>query len=46
VAIPWIEGKPTEKRSKSYGIATPVCALARNDVSLFSALNNNLLYQK
>ena len=44
VAIPRLEGKCIENCPKIYGIATPVCALVRNDVLLFSALNNNLHY--
>ena len=42
MAIPRLEGKCIENCPKIYGIATPVCALVRNDVLLFSVLNNNL----
>ena len=45
VAIPRLEGKCIENCPKIYGIATPVCALVRNDVLLFSTLNNNLSYK-
>ena len=46
MAIPRLEGKCIENCPKIYGIATPVCALVRNDVLLFSALNNNLPFQQ
>ena len=32
VGIPRLEGKCNEKCRKSYGIATPVCGLVRNDI--------------
>ena len=44
VAIPWLEGKTIENRPKIHGIATPVCALVRNDRSIKGALNGNLFF--
>jgi hypothetical protein len=41
VAIPWLEGKTIENCPKIYGIATPVCALVRNDHSIGGATNGN-----
>ena len=39
VAIPWIEEKTMENCPKIHGIATPVCALVRNDLSIEGAIN-------
>ena len=42
MAIPWLEGRTIENRSKIHGIATPVCALIRNDRSIEGTTNGNL----
>ena len=39
VAIPWLEGKTIESRLVIHGIATPVCALVRNDRAIGGAIN-------
>ena len=41
MAIPWLEGKTIENCPKIHGIATPVCALVRNDRSIGRAINCN-----
>ena len=38
------EGIVYRSSLKSWGIATPVCGLVRNDIFFFSAENNNLPY--
>ncbi len=44
MAIPWINAKTIDKFPKNKEIATPVCALVRNDSSFGRAINENLRF--